>query len=780
MDTKSKNNHKLRGRIKALFEKMKSSRSFAWMVLILLVFWAAWDMVSVYPQYGYPVEEEERVEESNLQETEKNIAYYLTEGNYFLTLQQKELIEDNTKDTAAEGTEPETVLSYEELMKQFSEHEFFLLKKYLSYEMADKEDVVIYSTLDEEDTGSLMKENTEYALQFIFTYDEQGDLQNVQVLGDAADKKLQFEMEQVCYSTADECKSNFPGAVGVTPENITIAYGMTEKSLQEYHTMIMTGEYDEFGIIMEGGLLGTNDAGEKVVVDARGIYRRMYNWGVWIVLLAVLMPFNKAWNIGDNKIFRKPLEAVLAVWFVILVFVPIFEMSLLLPALKMSATANQNGFTYLLGTSYRYEVFLNLFWWLGIFAAACWSAVSLRAVFTMKGEYVRQRIWCVKFYQKRKAEKEAYELAVQEGKAPENPGGLQRLGRKLQSVWGKCKAYLRRAYDGLLHIDFQNQADRTILRVVILNGIVLLVICCFWFYGVFALIIYSLLLFVFLRKYFRDISKKYQLLLKSTNELAEGNLDAEIEGDFGIYNPVKDELKKIQTGFQKAVQKEVKSERMKTELISNVSHDLKTPLTAIITYVDLLKNETDEEKRKEYLDVLERKSQRLKILIEDLFEISKAASKNVTLNLMSVDLVNLLKQVEFENQDKIKEANLEVRWSLPDEKTVLLLDNQKTYRIFENLMVNITKYALPHTRVYVTVESLATEVRVMMKNVSAAELNFNTDEITDRFVRGDSSRNTEGSGLGLAIAKSFTELQKGTMKIETEADLFKVEITFPK
>ena len=243
---------------------------------------------------------------------------------------------------------------------------------------------------------------------------------------------------------------------------------------------------------------------------------------------------------------------------------------------------------------------------------------------------------------------------------------------------------------------------------------------------------------------------------------------------------MKTEIQKIQKGFKKAVQEEVKSERMKTELITNVSHDLKTPLTAIITYVDLLKGEEDPEKRKEYLEVLEKKSLRLKVLIEDLFEISKATSKNVTMNFMQVDIVGLLKQVGLECDEKIKAANLEIRWRLPEGKVVMLLDSQKTYRIFENLIVNISKYAMPHTRVYIDLTDEGNYVSVSMKNVSSAELNFNSDEITDRFVRGDVSRNTEGSGLGLAIAKSFTELQFGTLKVSTEADLFKVNIRLPK
>ena len=210
-----------------------------------------------------------------------------------------------------------------------------------------------------------------------------------------------------------------------------------------------------------------------------------------------------------------------------------------------------------------------------------------------------------------------------------------------------------------------------------------------------------------------------------------------------------------------------------------MSHDLKTPLTAIITYTDLLKEETNRENQKEYIEVLERKSLRLKALIEDLFEISKATSKNVTMNFMKVDIVGLLKQVGLEYDSKREEANLEFKWKLPEGKVILWLDSQKTYRIFENLIVNITKYALENTRVYIEMDVIGDQVRIVMKNVSASELNFDTEEITDRFVRGDVSRKTEGSGLGLAIAKSFTELQGGTLRILTDADLFKVEIVFP-
>lgn len=358
---------------------------------------------------------------------------------------------------------------------------------------------------------------------------------------------------------------------------------------------------------------------------------------------------------------------------------------------------------------------------------------------------------------------------------------VQEKGHLLKKAWKDIRKFVHHQYEAILQTDLRDKGNKGILRIVILNFLLLLVVKLFSYsMGLLPLAIYSIILFFVMKKVLNGIKKKYQLLLKSTNQLAEGHLDLPIEGDVGIFRPVQDELKKIQSGFKKAVDEEVKNERMKTELVTNVSHDLRTPLTAIITYIDLLKNEKDEEKRKEYTEVLERKSLRLKALIEDLFEMSKAASKTIQMNYMKVDLVGLIRQAELENEEKIQEAHLEFRWKLPESKVVLWLDSEKTYRIFENLIVNITKYAMPHTRVYIEMNERPDDVQIFMKNVSAGELNFNTEEITDRFVRGDSSRNTEGSGLGLAIAKSFAQLQHGNLNITTEADLFKAEIILPK
>jgi K+-sensing histidine kinase KdpD len=292
-------------------------------------------------------------------------------------------------------------------------------------------------------------------------------------------------------------------------------------------------------------------------------------------------------------------------------------------------------------------------------------------------------------------------------------------------------------------------------------------------------VIYSLVLFYLLKKYYDRIKKDYDVLMKGVQRIAEGDLDTVITEDIGVFEPFKEQLTQIRTGFKKAVEDEVKSQRMKTELITNVSHDLKTPLTAITTYVELLKKEDiTEEERKSYIETLEKKSLRLKVLIEDLFEVSKASTNNITLNLMDVDVVNLMKQVSVEHTDKFEQLGLKLRWNVPEEKIILKLDNQKTYRIFENLFVNIQKYAMPDSRVYIDVERIKNQVVITMRNMSAVELHVKGEELTERFVRGDASRNTEGSGLGLAIAKSFTEAQKGSLNISVDGDLFKVVIVW--
>lgn len=348
-------------------------------------------------------------------------------------------------------------------------------------------------------------------------------------------------------------------------------------------------------------------------------------------------------------------------------------------------------------------------------------------------------------------------------------------------IVGKIREVVHAFYIDLVTYDIGTDANRIILKVIAVNFGILLIICCFWFAGIFGLALYSVIIYFILKRYVKDIQSKYRKLLNATSSIAQGNLDTALSEDFGIFESYKSQLWQIQADFKRAVNEEVKSQRMKTELITNVSHDLKTPLTAIITYIELLRDPSlPDEKRKEYLDILQRKANRLKVLIEDLFEISKASSKSVTLQIVDVDICNLLRQAYLEQDDRISSAGLDFKFNLPDEKIILPLDSQKTYRIFDNLYSNIVKYALSGTRVYVLLKNEAEYVKIELKNISATELSMAAEELTERFVRGDDARNTEGSGLGLAIAKSFAELQGGSMKIDIDGDLFKVTLRFKK
>ena len=344
-----------------------------------------------------------------------------------------------------------------------------------------------------------------------------------------------------------------------------------------------------------------------------------------------------------------------------------------------------------------------------------------------------------------------------------------------------CVRIIKRTLDEITKVDLREKNNKLIIKLLAINAVILLIITSIWFFGIPVVILYSVILFFIIRKYVDKISEKYSKLREATSKIAEGNLDVKIEEDLGLFEPFKGDLEKIQCGFKKAVDEEVKSQRMKTDLISNVSHDLKTPLTAIITYADLLKDENlSDEKRKQYIETLDRKAQRLQVLIENLFEVSKATSGNITLNIENVDVVSLMKQTLFELEDKLEEASLLVRKNMPKEKVILPLDSQRTFRVFENLIINITKYAMPNTRVFIDIIENEDDVAIIMKNMAAEEITFNVDTIAERFVRGDESRNAEGSGLGLAIAKSFVELQGGTFNISVDGDLFKVKIVFVK
>ena len=271
--------------------------------------------------------------------------------------------------------------------------------------------------------------------------------------------------------------------------------------------------------------------------------------------------------------------------------------------------------------------------------------------------------------------------------------------------------------------------------------------------------------------------------LKAGGEaLAAGNLNASVDVNhmYGVLKSHGENLNSIAQGMQKAVQQQLKSERFRTDLITNVSHDIKTPLTSIVNYVDLLKKENVQpEKAKEYIAVLDRQSARLKKLTEDLVEASKASSGTLPVHLEAVDVNVLLSQVSGEYQSRFELCKLEPIVKLSSENPQILADGKLLWRVFDNLLSNICKYAMPGTRVYFTSEVQDGRVSISFKNISNYPLDITADELLERFVRGDSSRSTEGSGLGLSIAQSLTGLQKGTFDLVVDGDLFKANLSFP-
>ncbi|MCT4605651.1 MAG: HAMP domain-containing histidine kinase [Marinisporobacter sp.] len=346
------------------------------------------------------------------------------------------------------------------------------------------------------------------------------------------------------------------------------------------------------------------------------------------------------------------------------------------------------------------------------------------------------------------------------------------------SIVGKIYFYItiemKKMFKEMIELDTKKSINK---KIGVVLGFIAWMVILFGPWG-FALGAFCVM---FLYHCFSNLRIKVKALNDATSKLAKGDFNIDFEEDMGIFTSICENLNNIKDGFKVAIDEEIKSQQMKTELISNVSHDLKTPLTSIITYVDLLKKEAiQNETQKEYIDVLDRKAKRLKVLIEDLFEASKASSGNIDLHLEKVDVIALFRQTLGELEEKINQSTLQMKMNLPENKVICQLDGRRTYRVFENIMSNILKYAMPHSRVYIDALEDEKEISFTFKNISGYEMNFDISQITERFTRGDKSRNTEGSGLGLAITKSLIELQKGSLNITIDGDLFKVIVTFPK
>ena len=699
-----------------------------------------------------------------------------TEGNEWLNDDRKraEVAYGDTEElTIPEGEDPENymargilaVQTREYLEEHFNtlENSFGQLNNLYDYRIRDTKTGEILSNLADTD---IVAEEQSFYLTFVFdAYGNDATLGNTVIGSDTTTlRKTAAEVIRNCGLTR-MVDANMGSEISAghntmfrleMPKNCEITFCISRQAAQ---SLGQNGQYIYYDQDMNNVSVYFS-MGEYASYYLSGCQQMFLILALLIFLLALVLP-----GLGEERAWEKvvllklPIEAVV----VILTIIAGIGSEQVVGLVSWVRSGHALG-TVLRGNSAQIQLLtiiltyaLNVLAVAALFFIAWCCGVSLRAIRVQgAGTYLRQHSLCY--------------LLVPLWK---------KLWRGMKKGFSIGRDKVVDVYHDAEHFDVTKDAKKLILRIVLWNALILVIVCSLPLGGVTIAVIYSVVLYFVLRRYVSKLQKKYGLLLKATNEIAQGNLNVTIEEDLGVFEPFKPQIYRIEEGFRNAVAEEVKSQRMKSELITNVSHDLKTPLTAIITYVKLLQEPgVTEEQRKEYLETLDRKSLRLKALIEDLFEVSKANSQNITLDIRDVDIVSMVKQVEFEMEDKLADAGLEVRMSLPEEKVIVPLDSQKTFRIFENLFGNIAKYALPGTRVYVNGFTAKEDVTIILKNITAQELSVSGEELTERFVRGDTSRNTEGSGLGLAIAKSFTELQSGKFRIELDGDLFKVVLTW--
>lgn len=759
--------------------KLKSNKAKSLLAALLIVLSASVGYLAMYP--GFAAQAELFYEDSIGQE---ELWSKLCKSNYVLYKNIRESVQETrltyedvyfrmeeekvSEEELQSAYNADTVRDSEDL-ETYKRHMLSYLPDWESSMLTDLYQKIDYCVIDN-GSGKLLK-NTDRSLETIraellskkmesnpyyyfvsMEYDSGGDLQNVSVTGPESDKILKILQAQAQSSNLRVESENFYTSDGrrismqmKQPASTTFLYGITS---EQWTSMYGTPQTNT-----TGSSWWWEQYNAFYSTGAQGFYLLFLSI---IMLLAFLMPkIFKSYCLQEMRWVRIPFEAVVAITiFLMAAMESVVSLIVrssndmlmqtwnrIMPPAVNVLSADYPGYLIL-------KFVVNLIPLMFLFGAGYWMGTALGTVWDMGfRKYLDQRsILC--------------------------------------SFWAHTKGFWQKKYrwckEELLHVDLSKNADKVIVKYVILNFILLALLSMLWIFGIGMLLVYSVVLFLMIRKYIGRLQEQYIELLRITDSIASGNLNTPMGKNLGIFNAYQAQLARIQEGFKRAVDEEVKSQKMKTELITNVSHDLKTPLTAIITYIDLLKEENlTPEQRREYLRTLEKKSIRLKVLIEDLFEVSKADSRNIVLNPVPLDIGNLITQVYLEYQDRLDEQHLDFRFRMPEEKIILNLDSQKTYRVFENLYTNISKYAMPHTRVYLSMEPYEEGVYIELKNISASELSVNPNDLTERFVRGDSSRNTEGSGLGLAIASSFVELQGGTMRLEVDGDLFKVKIRWP-
>lgn len=344
------------------------------------------------------------------------------------------------------------------------------------------------------------------------------------------------------------------------------------------------------------------------------------------------------------------------------------------------------------------------------------------------------------------------------------------IGRKIKA------SFLRTSYR-IKNLKFVKKTVLSVFGILLFD----LIVCAASGFSAKAAYVTAFIELLFLVPLVIALAIQFRKIEEGVNKIADGDFSFKIDTKymFGDFKRMAYALNGINVGMQKAVDEKMKSERLKTELITNVSHDLKTPLTSIINYVDLIKKEdVENETVNEYIGVLDRQSSRLKKLIEDLIEASKASTGNIQVNFAPCDAGILLSQAVAEYTERAQKSNLELVVTTDDESHYIMADSRLLWRVYDNLLSNICKYAFPGTRVYLSVRKVGDRVVTIFKNISKAQLNISSDELMERFVRGDSSRNTEGSGLGLSIVKSLTALQNGEISVSIDGDMFTTIVSF--
>ena len=615
--------------------------------------------------------------------------------------------------------------------------------------ITDEDDLSVYSELL--DRNTLKNRINELANEqnimgaFLLEFDEYGRIANVEFIGagnikcdqnlyaKARDSVLQYEQNAQTFKDMHEDKAELD-VMEVLPKDFRVVFLLPAESRF----------WNQFNINLDYYVHYFNNA-ENMYVEI-GAPILVLVAMLFVAVVALLLPFVKKLNTGWEILFCMPLELIcgLVVACVGWAYVMFEAMCHTSTVEFAGASVEILGYAFDSTEIYGWALAGNVFGWALLFFMEYIIVAHCRQFLCGPVYYLKNRILIVRI--------------------------IRWLGKKI-----KC------AYHAIVDIKVTKGLQHVVIKMVLVNFVIVSLFCCGWLLGILGAVVYSVALYYLFSKNGQKLQSNYDNLLNATKQMAEGELKIELQEDLGYLTPLGQELSKVQEGFSKAVAEEAKSQKMKTELISNVSHDLKTPLTAIITYVNLLKQDNiPEETRKTYVNTLDMKSQRLKVLIEDLFEVSKAQSGNITMNYMDVDVVNLMKQLRLEMEDKIADSDLMFRWNLPEEKVILSLDGQRTYRVFENLLSNAMKYALSGSRVFIDVWNHEDRVEIIFKNTSAMEIHADAERLTERFVRGEASRTSEGSGLGLAIVKTFVELQGGTFKIEIDGDLFKAIIVWKK